>query len=144
MKNRSIRRPNRLFYALLTGLSSLYVILAKNHRYAGRELVRELPRGPFLVIGNHTSFYDFLYVTRILWPRPVNFVVAAKYFRFPGLLPWLLQIAQAIPKSLFKADFRTVARASAVVRQGGVVGIFPEGQISTGGITLPLPKDWAS
>lgn len=140
MAKKEVKRPNPIFYAILTGLSSLYVILAKGHRFSGREVLKNLPDGPFLVIGNHTSFYDFLYLVRIFWPRPINFIVAAKYFRFTGLLPWLLGIAQAIPKSLFKADIRTVARSKSVICQGGIVGIFPEGQISTGGITLPLPE----
>jgi len=139
MKSKVIKRPPALLYLPLVGLANIYTRLVKKHRVFGADGISELAKGPLLVIGNHTSFYDFLYMARILYPHRINFIVAAKYFRFPGL-SLVFRWAQAIPKNLFSADIRTVSRSVSVIKQGGIVGIYPEGQISLGGITLPLPE----
>jgi 1-acyl-sn-glycerol-3-phosphate acyltransferase/DNA-directed RNA polymerase subunit RPC12/RpoP len=138
IKPKNIKRPSPWVYLPLVGLANIYTRFVKQHRFYGREVLRDLVREPLLVIGNHTSFYDFLYLARILYPHRINFIVAAKYFRFPGL-SLVFRLAKAIPKNLFSADIRTVARSISIIKQGGIVGIYPEGQISLGGITLPLP-----
>ncbi len=138
MKSNRIKRPSPWIYLPLVGLANIYTRLVKRHRFFGAELIKELVKEPLLVIGNHTSFYDFLYMARILYPHRISFVVAAKYFRFHGL-SLVFRLGRAIPKNLFSADIRTVARTISIIKQGGIVGIYPEGQISLGGITLPLP-----
>ena len=139
MKKTSIKRPSAWIYLPLVGLANLYTRFVKKHKFVGKEQLKGLEGEPLLIIGNHTSFYDFLYMARILYPHRINFVVAAKYFRFPGLSQ-ILRFARAIPKNLFSADIRTVSRSVSIIKQGGIVGIYPEGQISLGGITLPLPE----
>jgi len=136
---KKIKRPPMILYLLLVGLANIYTKLTKGHHYYGKRHLRSLPQGPLVVVGNHTNFFDFLYMARTLYPRRINFVVAAKYFRFKEL-SFILRLAQAIPKNLYSPDIRTVSRATSIINQGGVVGIYPEGQISLGGITLPLPE----
>jgi 1-acyl-sn-glycerol-3-phosphate acyltransferase/DNA-directed RNA polymerase subunit RPC12/RpoP len=138
MSMNKIKRPSPWLYLPLVGLANVYTRLVKRHRVFGAEGIKPLVKGPLLVIGNHTSFYDFLYMARILYPHRINFVVAAKYFRFQGL-SLVFRFARAIPKNLFSADIRTVSRSVSIIKQGGIVGIYPEGQISLGGLTLPLP-----
>ena len=138
-RSNKIKRPTPWIYLPLVGLTNIYTRFVKQHKFYGREAIKELVKEPLLVIGNHTSFYDFLYMARIFYPHRINFVVAAKYFRFRGL-SLVFRLAQAIPKNLFSADIRTVSRSAAIIKQGGIVGIYPEGQISLGGITLPLPE----
>lgn len=138
MKSKKIKRPSPWIYLPLVGLANIYTHLVKKHRFFGGEVIKELAQEPLLVIGNHTSFYDFLYMARIFYPHRINFVVAAKYFRFRSL-SLVFRLARAIPKNLFSADIRTVTRSIAIIKRGGIVGIYPEGQISLSGITLPLP-----
>jgi 1-acyl-sn-glycerol-3-phosphate acyltransferase/DNA-directed RNA polymerase subunit RPC12/RpoP len=138
MKANKMKRPSPWIYLPLVGLANIYTRLVKRHRFYGEEAIKDLVKEPLLVIGNHTSFYDFLYMARILYPHRISFVVAAKYFRFHGL-SLIFRLGRSIPKNLFSADIRTVARTISIIKQGGIVGIYPEGQISLGGITLPLP-----
>jgi 1-acyl-sn-glycerol-3-phosphate acyltransferase len=131
-KKRRAERPGRLRYALLGGLISLYARFFKRQK-----VLSALPKGlkpPYIVVGNHTTFYDFVYVIRCLFPERINFVVARKYFHFTGLGA-IMKLGRAIPKSLFQSDTGTIVAMLQILRQGGVVGIFPEGQISIGGIT---------
>lgn len=127
------KRPGFIAYFLLGGIVSLYAVIFKRHK-----LVSTLPEGlkpPFIIVGNHTSFYDFVYAVRAFYPRRINFVVARKYFHFSGL-GWVMKTARAIPKSLFQSDTSTIVAMFDILGQDGVVGIFPEGQISINGITI--------
>jgi 1-acyl-sn-glycerol-3-phosphate acyltransferase len=129
---RQAKRPGLIRYALLGGLISLYARLFKHQK-----VISALPKGlkpPYIVIGNHTTFYDFVYTIRCLYPERINFVVARKYFHFTGLGP-VMKLGRAIPKSLFQSDTGTIVAMLQILKQGGVVGMFPEGQISIGGIT---------
>lgn len=131
-KNR-IKRPGAVRYVLLGGIVAVYAAAFKRHR-----LISKLPdnvKPPFLIVGNHTSFYDFVYAIRAFFPLRINFVVARKYFHFKGL-GWVMKIARAIPKSLYQNDTSTIMKMFAVLKQGGIVGLYPEGQISIDGISI--------
>lgn len=128
-----IKRPGKVTYALLGGLLWLYAVFFKKHK-----LVTELPDGlepPYIIIGNHTSFYDFAYAVRAFYPERISFVVARKYFHYAGL-SLVMKTARAIPKSLFQPDTGTIVAMFNILKQGGVIGIFPEGQISLNGTTI--------
>ncbi|MCX8008014.1 MAG: 1-acyl-sn-glycerol-3-phosphate acyltransferase [Coriobacteriia bacterium] len=91
-------------------------------RDRGRE---NLPSsGPAIIAGNHRSYMDPV----ILWsicPRPVAFM--AKRELFTGFLGWALPRLWAFPVDRRGADRAALLRATEVLSEGGVVGIFPEG-----------------
>ena len=130
---RRIKRPGRVRYVTLGGLVSLYAVVCKRHK-----LYIQIPdslKPPYIIVGNHTSFFDFVYAVRSFYPERVNFVVARKYFHYSGLR-WVMKAARAIPKSLYQRDMSTIVTMFSILKQGGVVGIFPEGQISINGISI--------
>ena len=130
---RAVKRPGRVRYVVLGGLVTLYAVICKRHK-----LHYTLPDGlkpPYIIVGNHSSFYDFVYAVRAFYPERVNFVVARKYFHYSGLR-WVMKTARAIPKSLYQTDMNTVVTMFNILKQGGVIGIFPEGQISINGISI--------
>ncbi len=129
----SFKRPPRVFYLLLAGLVALYAAFIKGQKI--ETTIKGKVEPPFIIIGNHTSFYDFVYSVRAFYPHRINFVVARKYFHFPWL-GGLLKTAQAIPKSLYQPDMGSVMGMLDIIRQGGIVAIYPEGQIATHGVTL--------
>lgn len=127
------QRPGKVSYTLLGGILWLYAVVVKKHK-----LVTGLPKDlkpPFIVVGNHSSFFDFVYAVRAFYPERISFVVARKYFQFSGL-SWVMKTARAIPKSLFQSDTSTVIAMFKILKQGGVVGIYPEGQIAINGMTI--------
>jgi 1-acyl-sn-glycerol-3-phosphate acyltransferase len=119
MKSNKIKRPSPWVYLPLVGLANIFTRFVKQHKYYGKDVLKGLVKEPLLVIGNHTSFYDFLYMARIFYPHRINFVVAAKYFRFHGL-SLVFRLGRSIPKNLFSADIRTVARTISIIKQGGI------------------------
>lgn len=97
---------------------------------------RDLPReGPYLLLPNHTSFFDPLWVAHPLW-RPVRFMASEHLFR----LRWapLVRAIGAFPKKKFVSDRRAVVSLMRFLRGGAVVVVFPEGSRNWDGRTLPI------
>jgi 1-acyl-sn-glycerol-3-phosphate acyltransferase len=74
-------------------------------------------------------------------PRPIRFVMDHRIFRVP-VLGWLFRLAKAIPVAPQKEDPAAYAAAMAVaaqvLREGDLLGIFPEGGITRDGQLQPF------
>lgn len=99
----------------------------------------ELP-GPVLLIANHLTFVDWLFVSSAC-PRPVRFVMDHQYL---NLWPfgWIFRIARVIGiapakenPELLDAAYAQIAQA---LRDGEMVCIFPEGALSSDGKLAPF------
>lgn len=125
-----MKRPNPFIYFSLGLLVKLFGLLkgqriVKNHRI----------KGPAIILSNHTSFFDFIYTTAAMYPARISYLGAKKYFHDP-LTSIFLKLARAIPKSLMQSDMKAVRSAMAILQKKGILGIFPEGQISPTGTSL--------
>ena len=92
--------------------------------------------GPVLLVANHISFLDFIFIL-CLKPRRVTFMVDEAFYRFPGLhLFFRWSGALEVPRRMNRAKMRALIDAThAVLNRGGAVCVFPEGAISPNGIT---------
>lgn len=126
-----MKRPNPVLYFTLGSLIKLFA-------YAkGQRIIRNTKiKGPAIILSNHTSFFDFLYTTAGMYPARITYLGAKKYFHDP-LTGFFMRLARAIPKSLMQADPAALMKAFRILRQGGIISIFPEGQISPTGTSLP-------
>lgn len=127
-----MKRPNWFLTILLGGLLRIFALF-KGQR------IRRIAKihGPAIVLSNHTSFHDFIYTFSALYPHRVSFMAAGKMFYDP-LLGFFLRLARAFPKCLFQADPVSTMNVFRILRQKGIVAIFPEGQISPIGVTQPI------
>jgi 1-acyl-sn-glycerol-3-phosphate acyltransferase len=110
-------------------------------RGIGRVLDRALARvtvvgavpdcGPVLLAVNHTALVDGPMLYGLL-PRPVAFLVKAEVFRGP--LGTLLRHTGQIPVRRGVVEAAPLRAALAVLRAGGIVGVFPEGTRGTGDV----------
>jgi 1-acyl-sn-glycerol-3-phosphate acyltransferase len=128
-----MKRPNPLLYLPLGGLLKVFA-WAKGQRLKKETRLRL----PAIVLSNHTSFYDFVYSTAAVYPKRITYLAADKLFYNP-VNRVLLHLARAIPKSLFESDPAAIRAAFRILKQGGLIGIYPEGQISGIGRTLEIP-----
>ena len=91
-------------------------------RVAGREHLPDV--GQAILAPNHKSFVD-IFLVGITTRRRLRFM--AKVELFKGPLAWLLPRLGAFPVERGKADAISFGTACAVLGQGGVVVVFPEG-----------------
>lgn len=91
-------------------------------------------KGPFLVLGNHTSWLDFLYFAGCVYPRPLNAVVSADIFCAKSLRGFLEGYG-IIPKKQFAVDYNCIKLIKKNLDAGVSVLIFPEGRITIDGTT---------
>lgn len=127
-----MKRPNWFLTIFLGGLLRVFAF------FKGQRIRRIAKiQGPAIVLSNHTSFHDFIYTFSALYPLRVSFMAAGKMFYDP-LLGFFLRLARAFPKCLFQADPVATMNVFRILRQKGIVSIFPEGQISPIGVTQPI------
>ena len=91
------------------------------------------PDGPAIVVANHRSFMDSIFLA-LSSPRPVSFIAKAEYFeRRP--IRWLFRQTGQIPlrRGSPGSARRAMDEASSVLAEGGVVGLYPEGTRSRDG-----------
>ena len=125
-----VNAPNRLIYFFVFIIFYPLLRLFFRIRIDKQDLI--LPEGAFIVVCNHTSFVDFLFVMLALYPRRLNAVTAKKYFYFKPLHR-LLPYMGCIPKSLFDPDMKAVKAIASILRRGDRILIFPEGRCSVDG-----------
>lgn len=128
-----MKRPNPLIYIFFGFLLRVFAKLK------GQKIVRlaNIER-PSIVLGNHGSWYDFIYMISALYPKRITFVAADKFFYDP-LLKIFMGMDRAIQKSLFQSDpIATMKIYRTLKKSKGIVGIYPEGQISPIGKFAPF------
>jgi 1-acyl-sn-glycerol-3-phosphate acyltransferase len=87
----------------------------------GRE---HIPAGGVLLAVNHNSLLDGPLLYGVL-PRPATFFIKAEVFT--GIVGWYLPLVGQIPVRRGVAERAPLLTALAVLAEGGIVGIFPEG-----------------
>jgi 1-acyl-sn-glycerol-3-phosphate acyltransferase len=96
-----------------------------------------IPRkGPVLILANHMSDVDPIAVQLGSW-RMIDFMAKSELFTWPKLgtaMRWFY----AFPVERGEPDRAAIKYALALLEQGRVVGVFPEGQISEHQNLLPI------
>ena len=94
----------------------------------------KLPRdGPFILVANHTSFFDPIWIAWWLFRRS-SFMASAALFHMP-VLRWLLPMGGCFPKTKFVKDPESMKTLAERYAAGDVIVIFPEGTRSFDGRT---------
>src|SRR5213595_466097 len=86
--------------------------------------------GGFLLAANHISHFDPFIISSVVG-RKIDWMAMAEFFRFP-LLGFLLRAVDAFAADRDRADRKTIRTAMERLKEGRVVGLFPEGGIRDG------------
>lgn len=89
--------------------------------------------GPVILAANHVGVIDGPLLAAVA-PRPVH--ALTKIEMFTGFVGRFLRAAGQIPLDRFRTDPAAVKTALRVLRDGGVVGVFPEGARGAGDLEL--------
>ncbi|MBR2459934.1 MAG: 1-acyl-sn-glycerol-3-phosphate acyltransferase [Clostridia bacterium] len=106
-------------YKLLSGLiKKVYRV-----RIIGAENEPENP--PFIVCANHISVQDVLILAACL-KHPLRFLAKAELFKVP-ILRGIIKACGAIPIERGKGDVGAIKKSIAVLNEGEVLGLYPQG-----------------
>jgi len=91
-------------------------------------------KGAFVLAPNHTSFLDPLLVGAVL-PRRIVFMMTVLIYRSPWT-GWFYRWNRSIPVEAMRGNRDALRAARRALRDGRVLGIFPEGGLSRDGKLL--------
>ena len=123
------------FFKLLLWILCFPSLLA--HRTKLKKIGMDGVRGPYLLLGNHNAFFDMKVSIAATFPEVPNYIVAIDGFIGRE---WLLRAIGCICKRKFTSDPLLIRQMLRVVKQGGIVGLYPEARYSLCGTTAPLPE----
>jgi 1-acyl-sn-glycerol-3-phosphate acyltransferase len=114
-----------LYYPVVTVATRVLLDL----RLEGAQAV---PRsGPAIIVPNHQGYLD-PFLIQLATPRPARFMVTADFYDIRVIQPFF-RIVKAIRVDEGGRNRESLKTALKVLRQGEVVGIFPEGQLTRDG-----------
>ena len=102
----------------------------------GKENLPE--KGPFIVTSNHVSYADPVVVGAACDTVTLSFMAKKEVFNMPLLGAWAKAVG-CIPTERKSGSSRPLKMALAKLKEGGAIGMFPEGTRSTDG-TLRQPE----
>ena len=117
-----VLHPPRLMLHRLRPPARRYLLRRWDVRVHGAEVVP--PTGPVVLAANHIGVLDGPLLA-VFAPRPVHALTKHEMFR--GRTGQVLHRSGQIPVDRYAPDPRAVRTALRVLRDGGAVGVFPEG-----------------
>ncbi len=123
-----------MIYRLLKFLATVILAVVRRWDIQGKE---NLPTyGGFLLVANHVSYGDPVVVI-CAFKRKVHYMAKAELFKIP-IIGYVLRISGAFPVRRDKSDRRAIRTALKLLKEGEMVGVFPEGTRShTGDLLRP-------
>jgi 1-acyl-sn-glycerol-3-phosphate acyltransferase len=110
--------------------AKLLIHMVYNCKFSGFDNIPAT--GPCVVIANHVSFVDGL-ILNAASKRDIRFIIAEEIYNQP-IVHYFMTLDRAIPiKASKEAVKKALETASEALRNGEVVAIFPEGQITYSG-----------
>lgn len=88
----------------------------------------------FILASNHRSNFDPIFIA-VKAKKAVRYMAKAELFRNP-FLGWIVKNLYAFPVERGKGDSGAIQQAGDIIRDGGVLGMFPEGTRSKDGKPL--------
>lgn len=132
----TVRPPAGWLYHPVASMARFLLFLLFGLRKPRRNPLSDIS-GPLILIGNHPSFLDPAVMSTVIWPRKVNFVATRSVFRNPLVRAFMTRMG-VIPKMQFRSDLAALKNMLRVLRAGGVLGLYPEGQRSCDGLLQPI------
>ena len=117
-----------------------YILSAPDVRKHKTKITKTRTEGlkpPYLMLCNHNSFLDFKVLTKAIFPKRANYVVAIDGFIGREKL---LRNVGCICKRKFTSDIILVKQLKQVLKNGDIAVIYPEARYSLCGTTAILPE----
>lgn len=116
------KNKGEIGYKLLTPIMRVLFRLYYNPKIINKGFIPK--DGPILIVGNHKHVYDQC-LTIMATKRVIHYMAKKEYF--DSKMGWFFKLVGCIPVNRQIKDTKAVESALTVLRQGGAVGLFPEG-----------------
>lgn len=93
---------------------------------------------PYVILSNHLTTLD-PFMLSLSFGMPVYFMASDDLFSIRYASPLIRWLAAPIPKTKSSSDLRSVKDCSKVIKEGGTICVFPEGNRSYNGVTSHIP-----
>ena len=133
------KKPGRPWFVLrlLIRVLAIFDMLATRFTYTFHDRER-LPKGPYLILMNHSSFIDLKIVSKIFFPMPYNIVCTTD-----GLVgkSWLMRRIGCIPTQKYVMDMTLIRDMKyALGTKKTSVLMYPEAGYSFDGCATTIPE----
>ena len=118
------------FYRVLKAIVRPLCFVLFPYRFEHRENIPS--SGPFVICSNHISYIDPVYLALAVDGRQVFYMAKGELFRFRPF-GWLLRRLGAFPVERGKGDGEAMNVGYEHLKNGQIMGIFPEGTRSKNG-----------
>src|SRR5213592_846326 len=118
-------------YVAAISMKLLFGCVARVHVVRGKNANHN---GGFLLAANHISHFDPFIISSVV-RRKIDWMAMAEFFPLP-LLGFFLRAVDAFHAERNRADRKTIRTAIGRLKQGRIVGLFPEGGIRDGARSL--------
>src|ERR1700736_2003790 len=127
---------NSLFHVVANRVAALSMKVLFGYSARVRVIRRENVNrnGAFLLASNHISHFDPFIISSVV-RRKIDWMAMAEFFPVP-LIGLFLRAVDAFPAARDRADRKTIRNAIERLKQGRIVGVFPEGRIRDGAQSL--------
>ena len=124
-------------FVRLTGWLPQRIVFRTKVLYEDRNAQGRRIHGPAILVSNHTAIYDFAAMLFVFYSRTLRYQMAEVLFRKKGL-GLFLKAMGGIYLNRESTDLGYMAESGRILREGGVLGIFPEGRLPRPGEAVPL------
>lgn len=128
-KQKWIKKRHKVTFKILRGIFKPFF----NIRYRLKPSFDEnkIPK-PALIMANHQTTYD-QFMVMCSFSRPIYLIASEDLFMNPVLGPLMKYFTEPIAKSKSKSDVGTILNTMRVLKEGGTVALFPEGNRTLSG-----------
>ena len=120
---------HRVVFAILRPIFKLYFKLKYRLKYSVDEKIT--PK-PCLIMSNHQTVLD-PFIMAVSYKRPLYYVTSDDLLSIKFVSPIIEYLTGIIPKSKSKSDMNTIRITLKVLKEGGTVALFPEGNRTLSG-----------
>lgn len=118
-----VKLRHKIIFNLLRPFFRLYFRI--KYKFIASRDEKKVP-SPALIMSNHSTTMDpFLLGTSFI--RPIYYITSDDLFTIPFVSRIIRWLVNPIPKSKSKSDLGTIRTTLKVLKEGGTVAVFPEG-----------------
>lgn len=128
------KNKGEVAYKILTPLMRFLFKIYYNPKMENKESIPK--NGPIIIVCNHKHVYDQC-LAIMATKRPIHYMAKKEYF--DGKFAWFFNLVGCIPVNRSIHDSDAKDKAITILKNGGAIGLFPEGTRNKTNDTLLLP-----